>query len=353
MGMSRIGKVSGRRSLAFTLTQNRETEPRAAPPGEGWHAGAVLGREQERARSRRADSRSGTKGTWLMSVSARSDENPLLTAELRAALGARIAGPLVLPVLSTTATRVLALSQDEHSDLAELAELISSDQSLATHVLRAANSAGHAPLVPILSLQQALGRLGLATVGDIAVAVALRERVFSVPGHHERIRELWVHALATALYSREVAQLLRTDIGSTFLCGLLHDVGMPVVMQLVCDLESEKVVAAVPATGMEAAMLEFHCELGARIAEGWKLGPWIRLAVLHHHDPAGARFRPVEIPIVALADELAYWAFDRTRDERDFRVEASLVTALKLHEGALASLLGRRERVIRGVQALA
>jgi len=288
-----------------------------------------------------------------MSVPARSDGYSVLTPAFVEALRARVAGALDVPVLSTTATRVLAASREENGDLDELTELIASDQSLAAHVLRIANSAGHAPLVPILSLHQAIGRLGLTTVGDVALAIALKERVFSVSGHHSRIHELWVHALATALYAREVAQILRMDIGSTFLCGLLHDVGMPVVMQLACDIESEGLVPAVSAAEMEAAMLAFHCELGARLAASWKLGPWIRLVILHHHDPAGARFHPVEIPIVALADELAYWALERSRDEQDFRADPALVTALKLHEGALVSLLRKRERVIQGVEALA
>ena len=173
-----------------------------------------------------------------------------------------------------------------------------------------------------------------------------------MPGHQERIRELWEHALATALYANEIAQLLRKDIGSPFLCGLLHDVGMPVVMQLVCDLECERAVPAVPASEMEAAMLAFHGELGARIAETWKFGPWILRVIRHHHDPAGARFHPVEIPIVALADTLAYWALDPSRDEHDFRADAPLATALELHEGALVTLLRRRPRVIQGIEAL-
>src|SRR5262245_19202607 len=121
-------------------------------------------------------------GNLIMSLPARSDGNPVLTARFEEALRARVAGELDVPVLSTTATRVLANSRDENGDLDELTELIASDQSLAAHVLRVANSAGQAPLVPILSLHQAIGRLGLATVGDVAIAIALKERVFSVPG---------------------------------------------------------------------------------------------------------------------------------------------------------------------------
>jgi len=268
-------------------------------------------------------------------------------------LRARVEGELALPLLPNTAVRVLAACQDEESGLEELAELLAHDPSLTAHLLRVANSVGYAPRVPILSLQQAIGRVGLATVRDVAVAVALEERVFSVPGHQERVRELWLHAAATAYYAKEIAQLLRKDLDSPFLCGLLHDVGMPITLQVVCDLEREGLVAPVSAAGMELAMSAFHAEVGARIARAWNLGPWLELVIRHHHDPARARFHPEELPVVALADALADWAVDASLGEEDFAADAELLAALRLHEGALGSLLSRRGRVLEAVAALA
>lgn len=287
-----------------------------------------------------------------MSMSVRPDSVVLPTA-LREGLTARMAGELGLPLLPDTAARVLAACQDERSGLEELAELITHDQSLAAHLLRVANSAGYAPRVPILSLQQAIGRVGLGTVSDVAVAVALRERVFHVPRHQERIGELWRHSAATACFAKETAQVLRKDLESAFLCGLLHDVGMPIALQLVCDLERDKVVPIQPAAVVEAAMQEFHTELGARMAEAWQLGPWIRLVIRHHHAPEAARYHPDEIPVVALADMLAYWAVDARQKEDDFVADPALREALHLHEGALRSLLERRERVLAAVEAFA
>lgn len=255
-----------------------------------------------------------------------------------------------MPLLPDTAARVIAACRNERSGLEELADLIGRDPSLAVHILRVANSAGYAPLVPILSLQQAIGRVGLATVGDIAVAVALKERIFSVPGHQERLRDLWRHSAATACFAREISQLLRGDLESAFLCGLLHDVGMAIALQVVCDLERERVVPPVSSGVMEKAMLEFHGEFGALMAEAWRLGPWISTVIRHHHDPAKARFRPDEIPVIALADALAYWALDARKAEEDFSAEPRF-DSLKLHEGALKSLLKKRERVLEMVAA--
>jgi putative nucleotidyltransferase with HDIG domain len=254
--------------------------------------------------------------------------------------------------MPATAARVIAACRDERSDAEELAALIERDPSLASHVLRVANSAGIAPRMPILSLPQAIGRVGLAAVSDVTLAVALRERVFAVPGHQARLRDLWRHSAATACYAKEISQLLSGDLESAFLCGLLHDVGMAITLQVVCDLEREGAVPRVSAAVAEAAMLEFHCEFGARMAQAWQLGPWLDAVIRHHHEPTSARFRPDEIAVIALADALAYWALDPGRTEADFHPEARFA-GLRLHEGALRSLLQRRQRVLQMVDALA
>lgn len=284
----------------------------------------------------------------------RADSHPgaAVPAGLRDLLLARIQGELSLPMLPDNAARILAACQDERSDMSALAQLMEHDPSLAAHILRIANSAGYAPMIPILSLQQAIGRVGLAAVADVAIALVLAQRVFSAPGYEARIRTLWLHSALTAYYAKEIAQLMRRDFDSAFLCGLLHDVGMPITLQVVCDLEREGTVPPVTPEVMEALMAEFHAELGARVAKAWKLGPWVGLVILHHHDPAGAKYHPLEIPVVALADRLAYWAVDPRADEQDFQVDPELPAALNLHEGALLSLLRRRARVLEAAEAL-
>lgn len=286
-----------------------------------------------------------------MPVPARTNGQVALPEAFREAIRSGIEGTLELPMFPETAARVLAACKGERSGLDEIVDLITHDQSLAAHLLRVANSVAYAARVPALSLQQAVGRLGLGTVSNIAVAATLRERVFSVSGGEERIRKLWRHSAATACYAQEIAEVLRRDLNSAFLCGLLHDVGMPIVLQVVCDLEREGIVPAVSPALMDAALMEFHCELGARLASAWQLGPWIGLVIRHHHDPAGAKYHPDEIPMVALADALAYLAVDPRLDEEDFSADPSLLDALQLREGALHSLLRKRERVLQAIEA--
>ena len=64
----------------------------------------------------------------------------------------------------------MSLCSEETCDAARLAELITHDQALAGHVLGVSNSAAYAPKEPIVSLQQAVSRLGSDTVCEIAMA---------------------------------------------------------------------------------------------------------------------------------------------------------------------------------------
>ena len=213
---------------------------------------------------------------------------PSLPGPVRVALQKVLAGELELPLLPDTASRVMSLCNDDKCDARNLSEMIQRDQALAGHVLRVSNSAAYAPKEPIVSLQQSVSRLGIGTICEIAMAVALKGRIFQVPGFQARIRELWVHSSATGMFAKEIARLLRRNVESAFMCGLLHDVGKPLVMQLMCDLAKQRNAKSIPPLVMEAAMDEFHCEVGCRMVERWQLAEWMTEAIRFHHDHAQA-----------------------------------------------------------------
>ena len=85
-------------------------------------------------------------------------EQQRLTARLR---DSALSGELKLPVLPAVAADVLACIDGDDCDAHSLAELIQRDPSLAANLLRVANSARFAPSEPIVSLNQAISRLGL------------------------------------------------------------------------------------------------------------------------------------------------------------------------------------------------
>ncbi len=262
----------------------------------------------------------------------------------------RIQSDLELPFLPSTAAEVLSLCNDDLCDAQKLAGLIQRDQSLASHVLRVANSAAYAPKEPIVSLQQAVSRLGLGTICEISVAVSLKGRVFEVPGFQVRIRQMWMHSATSGVYAKEVARLLRRNVEGSFLCGLLHDVGRPIVLQELLDQARKHTQKPVPAGILEAAMDEFHERVGAMVSERWRLAPWIAQAVGHHHDPALATQYGEEACITHLADLLSHWALEKAV-ENEFEAEAGLLSNLNLYREDLDKLLKMRGLVLEVAEA--
>src|SRR6185503_4373864 len=64
-----------------------------------------------------------------------------------------------LPILPEASARIVALCENAKTDAKAIEAVLERDPSLASHVLRIANSSAYAPREPIVSLQQAVSRL--------------------------------------------------------------------------------------------------------------------------------------------------------------------------------------------------
>ena len=277
----------------------------------------------------------------------RSNPEAVVPAILSDLFEARLAdGRLELPFLPETCAKVIASCHDERSDPRAVAELIQRDQALAAHVLRIANSAAYAPKERIVSLQQAVSRLGLATVCEIALAVSLKARVFQARGYQAIARELWRHSAMAGSYAKEIARVRRFNVEGAFTCGLMHDVGKPVVLLAFLELLAERGDARPPYHVLEAAMDRFHARVGALLVERWGLPEWIRDAIQHHDDGAPAAGHREDVLSTRLADELAKWAGRGELGADDFDRDLAAISELSLYPDDVEHLLQRRPAVL-------
>jgi putative nucleotidyltransferase with HDIG domain len=259
---------------------------------------------------------------------------------------------LDLPLLPDTAAQVIASCNDESCSAHQLSALIARDPSLAGHVLRVANSTAYAPKEPIVSLQQAVSRLGMGTMCEISVAVSLQGKVFRVPGYQQHMRAIWRHSAAAGAFAKEAARLLRRNVESAFLCGLLHDVGRPVVLQGTLDIWRERMEGDLPAAIAEAAMDDLHAPVGALLAQRWGMATWMSAAIRRHHDPQEPGEHEEEARMTCLADLLAHWALAEGTTDRDFAADHPVLELLNLYPDDVARLLRQREKVLDTVEAL-
>jgi putative nucleotidyltransferase with HDIG domain len=148
-----------------------------------------------------------------------------------------------------------------------------------------------------------------------------------VPGHEAELKRIWRHALASGGYGREIARALRSNVESAFLCGLLHTIGKPLVLQTTVDIAAS---LGVPASAADARALldEFHIAAGALLAERWSLPRAVCDAIARYQRYDAAPGCAQEPVITALADHLATALVDGTPIDdptlRDHRAWADL-----------------------------
>jgi putative nucleotidyltransferase with HDIG domain len=243
---------------------------------------------------------------------------------------------LDLPLLPDAPRRVMELCDKESCDALALTELIHQDAAMAGHVLRVARSPLYATRVPVVSLRQAVSLLGMRTVREIAMLIACQARVFKVRGHEAKVREIFQHSLAAAFFGREIARLRRWNVEEAFLCGLLHDVGRPLLLQAAVDLSLE------PAPGeLEQALDVLHERVGAMLADHWELPEAVALAMgMHHADPLAETTPRVAVQ-TALADVLAGFALGRPGVTAESVLEHPALERLSLYPDDVRALIRR------------
>jgi putative nucleotidyltransferase with HDIG domain len=188
--------------------------------------------------------------------------------------------------------------------LDDLTSLIEGDPALTVSVLRAANSAASAPITEVRVGRDAVVRLGLATVKEIATAAILSREFADLGQSGLRTSELWRHLIATALLAEE-ATPTPDQRAFAFTAGLLHDIGR-LALAASNQARYRQVVelAEAGADVREAERSVFgvaHDSWGARICERWNLPKELGVVAGAHHGGGAGLSR-----LVAAARETAW-----------------------------------------------
>lgn len=263
-------------------------------------------------------------------------------------------GQLDLPPMPATATEVMALCQQETTDAAKLSAVVHRDQTIASNVLRVANSVAYAGQMPCTSLQQAVSRLGMQLISEIATAVAVRGRMFTNPRCAALLALLWRHSVLAGFFAKEIARQRRRSVDVAFLCGLLHDVGKAVLLDNVDRTAAGR--GGGPDEGeLMAALHEQHTAAGVVLAASWKLPEPITEAMRCHHAPTSSeRFQELA-ETVAFADALAHLsaasAFAVPPSEAELRAHPAL-RVLNLYPDQVDALLAMRPRALQVAEGM-
>lgn len=219
-----------------------------------------------------------------------------------------------LPMLPSVVLELAGLDARSEEFAARVAHVAAREPSLAARILSVANSVESAPAEPILTLPEAIMRIGSRRVAALITSFAVM-RVF-VPTNDGQ-RNLWRHALQVAAGAAEIAAAAGrgTDPQEAYLVGLLHDIGRFVMFEHdPLDLGAVEELGWSTPRSLVAAEREVcgfdHCELGWMASEAWGLPEQLgELLRLHHtHGPTIEELGPRRaelLRVVQQADSLS------------------------------------------------
>ncbi len=218
-----------------------------------------------------------------------------------------VSGVINLPTIPAIATRVASLLDNPDVEVEEVAELILTDQVMATRVIKIVNSPLFKPMHEISSLKRALIYLGLHRIREIALTCSIIKAFEGKDGAFD-IKTFWQHSFGVGTVSRIIAQRVRyPEVEKAYICGIIHDIG-EVFLSNYMQKEFNKIVELIKGTShcfvdAEALWLgTTHCEIGHCLAKKWNFPNDYCEVIALHHEPAKATLDPMLVAIVNLAD---------------------------------------------------
>ncbi len=194
-----------------------------------------------------------------------------------------------LPVFNSVAVKLQQMLVRRDFKMEEVIEMISEDQSLASQVLRVANSSYYAGLSSIATIKDAIVRLGAQEVANM-VMMASQYELYRSENEllNSSTQKLWIHPLACATGAKWLAKKASyTNLATeSFMGGLLHDIGQLALLKVLDDIHRNKETkAAFSETLINEILERMHEEVGYNLLKSWSLPEaYCSIAINHHRE---------------------------------------------------------------------
>jgi putative nucleotidyltransferase with HDIG domain len=194
-----------------------------------------------------------------------------------------------LAPLPALAFKVLQLAEDQRSSAGDLASIIATDPALTAKILRLSNSVYYSPGRKIATVRDAVVLLGIGEIRRLVLTTSLMDRFARDGDCALNIPAFWGHSIAVGMVAEVMAR--QTGLAApeeAFTAGILHDIGKLVMSQYEpADYTATARLAFQAPMSLEEAELEVfgfsHAELGAHLAELWRLPEAMADAIGAHH----------------------------------------------------------------------
>jgi len=193
----------------------------------------------------------------------------------------------LLPVFDKTVLRIQQELAKKEPDVSLIEKLIVRDPSLTSQVLRIANSAFYRGLQKVSTIRNAITRVGIREVSNIALLVTHRKSFHSKdPFFREFLGKLWRHSVGCAIGASWLAKHcgFHALSNEAFIAGLLHDVGKLFLLTVIESIVvSEKKDFKPSVTLLTEVMDTLHTEHGYTLLKNWNLPDMYCVVARDHH----------------------------------------------------------------------
>ncbi len=195
--------------------------------------------------------------------------------------------PIELPIFHPVAIKLQRMLSDYDFTVDEVAQVANEDQSLASQMLKMANSPMYMGRTKVATIKEAVIRLGAQQVINIAMAASQASAHASEnPALDSYMKELWLHSHGSALGARWLAHNcgMRGIADEIYLAALLHDVGKLYLIKAIERLVKAGVISSMFDDDLIMEIFDaMHVEQGYRLMQHWNFPSMYCDVIRDHH----------------------------------------------------------------------
>lgn len=217
-------------------------------------------------------------------------------------------GQVEMPILPSIVQKIRDTLSSSNSSIDVLAKLLEMDPVISVRLITVANSVVYRRGEKVLTVRQAVPRLGTKETESIVMAIINKSMYeTNAPEMRDLMQRLWMHSLATAFAARLISEKLSmNDVEKFFTMGLIHDIGKVPLVQGITKLQSlgEESVKDLDMPAIMAVLQEAHDGLGGTLLKGWDFPDELVRVTLQHEHPALGEKTEKPLLVIHLANML-------------------------------------------------
>ncbi len=195
---------------------------------------------------------------------------------------------VTLPPFDKTALRIQMEIQKKDASISKIEKLTIADPAMASQILRMANSSFFRGLSKVMTVREAIVRLGLDEITRMAMILTQKKLYVTKDTFIKNFRNsLWQHSLVCALVSQWVAREAGFEdiTQEVFFASLMHDIGKLFLITLIEKVKASKEIAFMPSKSVIHEIIDTqHAIQGYNLLKRWNIPDRYCQVVKEHHD---------------------------------------------------------------------